>query len=72
MRAAMIVEADPVTDGAGRMLDAVEALAVDALLLQSADYALDHAVLLRAVRRDELLLQAVAFDQGGVFPTGEE
>lgn len=72
MWAAMVVEADPVADGAGRMLDAVEALAVDALLFQRPDDAFDHAVLLRAVWRDELLLQAVAFDQGGVFPTGED
>jgi hypothetical protein len=38
MRAAMVVEADSVTDGEGRMLDAVEALAVNALLLQRADH----------------------------------
>ena len=63
MWAAGVVEADPVTDGAGRVLDAVEALAVDALLLQRADHALDHAVLLRAVWRDELLLQPIAADQ---------
>jgi hypothetical protein len=31
MRAVGVLEADPVTDGAGRMLDAVEALAMDAL-----------------------------------------
>ena len=68
----MVVEADPVTDGARRVLDAVEALAVDALLFQRPDDAFDHAVLLRAVWRDELLLQAVAFDQGGVFPTAED
>src|SRR5690242_20966752 len=42
-----------------------------ALLLESADQALDHAVLLRAVRRDELLLQAVAAYQRGVAAAGE-
>lgn len=63
MRALVVVEADPVPDGARGVLDAVEALAVDALLLQRPDNALDHAVLLRAVRRDELLLQPVAADQ---------
>lgn len=52
MRAAMVVEADPVADGAGDMLDAVEALAMDALLFQGPDQAFDHAVLLRTVRRD--------------------
>jgi hypothetical protein len=39
---------------------------VDALLLDRPDDALDHAVLLRAVRCDELLLQALAADQGGI------
>ena len=71
MRALVVVEADPVADGAGRVLDAVEALAMDALLFQRPDYAFDHAVLLRAVWRDELLLQAVAPDQGGVAAAGE-
>nr|WP_232520667.1 AAA family ATPase [Rhodobacter sp. CZR27] len=72
MRAAMVVESDPVADGACRVLEAVEALAVNALLLQGPDHALDHAVLLRAMRGDELLLQAVAADEGRVFATGEE
>jgi hypothetical protein len=37
MRASVVVEADPVADGACRVLDAVEALAVNALLLQRPD-----------------------------------
>ena len=72
MRASGVVEADPVTDGARRVLDAVEALAMDALLFECPDDALDHAVLLRAIRRDEPLLQAVASDQGGIAAAGEE
>lgn len=47
MRAACVVELDPVSDGAGGVLDALEAVAVNALLLQRPDDALDHAVLLR-------------------------
>ena len=66
MRATVVVEADPVTDDAGRVLDAVEALAVNALLLQRADHALNHSDLLRAVRRYELLLQTTAADQRGI------
>ena len=62
MRAAVVVEADPVTDDAGRVLDALEAMAMNALLLERADHPLDHAVLLRAVRGDELLLEPVAAD----------
>ena len=57
MWSSVVVEADPVGDGAGRVLNAVEALAMDALLFERPDHALDHAVLLRAVRRDELLTQ---------------
>lgn len=60
MRAWVIVEADPVADRAGRVLDAVE------------DDPLDHAVLLRAMRHDELLLQPIATDQGCSAPTGED
>ena len=67
-----VVEADPVADGACRVLDAVEALAMDALLFQRPDHAFDHAVLLRAMRRDELLLQAIASDQRGVAAAGED
>ena len=47
MRAAVVVEADPVTDDAGRVLDVLEAMAMNALLLERADNPLDHAVLLR-------------------------
>ena len=72
MRAAVVVEADPVTDGACRVLDAVEAVAMNALFFQCPDHTLDHAVLLRAMWRDELLLQAIASDQSSVAPTGEE
>ncbi len=62
MRASGVVEADPVTDGACRVLDAVEPLAMDALFFDRADDALDHAVLLGAMWGDELLLQAIAAD----------
>lgn len=72
MRAAVVVEADPVTDDAGRVLDALEAMAMNTLLLERADAPLDHAVLLRAMRGDELLLQAIAADQGREVAAGEE
>ncbi len=60
MRAPAVVELDPFADHAHRVLLAFEAMTVHALLLQRPDHALDQAVLLRAVRRDELLAQAVA------------
>ncbi|MPL92846.1 hypothetical protein SDC9_38968 [bioreactor metagenome] len=71
MRAAVVVEGDPVADDAGRVLDALEAVAVDALLLERADQALNHAVLLRAVRRDELLTQAIATNQSREVAAGK-
>lgn len=63
MRPAVVVEADPVADDAVGVLDALEAVPVNALLLERPDDALDHAVLLRAMRGDELLFQAIAADQ---------
>ena len=64
MRAAVVVVTDPVTDDAVCVLDAFEAVPVNALLLERPDNALDHAVLLRTMRGDGLLFQAIAADQG--------
>ena len=55
-----------------RVPGVVEALAMDVLLFERLDGALDHAVLLRAMRRGELLLHAIAADQGGASPSGED
>lgn len=66
-----IIELDPVADGAGSVLDALEAMAVNALLFQRPDDALDHAVLLWAMRSDELLPEAVALGRGRVMAAGE-
>jgi len=52
----VVVECDPVTDCAAGVGKALEALAVNALLFEGSDQPLNHAVLLRAVGRDELLL----------------
>lgn len=54
-----------------RMLLAPEAVPRHALLLDRADHALDQAVLLRTVRRDELLVEAVAAHQTRLVATGE-
>jgi hypothetical protein len=67
-----VAKADPVADGTVRVLNAVEPLAMDALFFDLADHALDHAVLLRILGRDELLLQAIALDQRRVFVAGED
>ncbi len=72
MRATVVVEGNPVTDVAHRMLDGFETVAMHVLLLQRADEAVDHAVLLGTVGRDELLFQAVAADKGGEVVAGED
>lgn len=43
-----------------------------ALLLNRSYQLLHHAVLLRRVRADELLLQTIAIHRSGVSPTGED
>jgi hypothetical protein len=53
------------------MCQTFETLAMDALLFQGSDQPLHHAVLLRTMGRDELLAQAVTFDQG-VLPRSED
>ena len=72
MWAPEVVELDPVTQHAHRMLLGLEAVPVGALLLQGSDEPLDHAVLLRAVRGDEFLLQAIAAHQTRVMAAGED
>lgn len=46
-------------------------MSVDALLLEGPNDAFDHAVLLRTVRRNKLLLQAVTSDELSECQTGK-
>ena len=71
MWALLVVEPDPVTQYTAGVLQGFEPVPVGTLLLDRADDPLDHAVLLRAVWGDELLLQAVASDQTGIAAAGE-
>lgn len=59
----MIVEVGPIPNCSCYMSKAFKAIPVDALLLQGPNDAFDHAVLLRTVWRNELLLKAIAFDE---------
>lgn len=72
MRSAVVVELDPVGNHSAGVLLAFKSMSMGALHIKRSDQALDHAVLLRAVRRDELLAQAVAFDQAGKAEAGED
>ena len=62
----MVIKAYPVANHATGMLQGFEAVAMCTLLFQRPDHPLDHAILLWAVRRDELLAQPVAAHQRGV------
>lgn len=64
MRPAVVIKMDPITDHPAGMLQCFKPLPMDALLFQRPDHSLDHAVLLRAMRRDELLFKPIASDQG--------
>ncbi len=63
-----VVKADPFSDHTGGVLLSFEAMTMHALLFQGPDYAFDHPVLLRAVRRDELLAKVVAAHHPRVSP----
>jgi len=69
--ALVVVKANPVTNDPTDMLQTFKSMAVCALLLEFLNNPLDHPDLLRAVGRDEFLLQPVAFDQGRVAAAGE-
>ena len=51
----VVVEADPLCDDTRGVLLGFEAVTMNTLLFQRPDNPFDHAVLLRAVRGDELL-----------------
>ncbi len=67
-----VVEADPFADDTRSVLLVFKAMAMYALLFQRSDYALDHVVLLRAVRRNELLATTVAAHDPRICLRGED
>lgn len=71
MRSAVVVELDAVADHEHGVALGLEAVSMHALLLQRPDQALNHPVLLWAVRGDERLLQAIAPYQPRADATGE-
>lgn len=72
MGALVVVPTDPACNHAAGVLQGFEPVVVDALVFERSDHTLDHAVLLRAVRGDELLLQTIASDQRRVAAAGED
>ncbi len=67
----MVVEPDTVGNHPADVRQTFKAVSMRALLFQCTNHPLHHAVLLRRVRRDELLLQTVAFHQRGVAAAGK-
>ena len=57
MRPTDVVPLDPLLGGRLRFCEGVKGMLPNTLLLQAAEESLDDAVLLRRVRRDELLRQ---------------
>jgi len=55
MRPAVVIKMDPITDHSTSVLQCFKPLPMDALLSQGSDHPLHHAVLLRAMRRDEVV-----------------
>jgi hypothetical protein len=55
MRPAVVIKMDSITDHPAGMLQGFKPLPVDALLFERPDHPLNNAVLLGAMRRDELL-----------------
>jgi len=68
----VVVEADPFSDDARGVFLSIEAVTMHTLLFQSPDNALDHAVLLWAVRGDELLSKPITAHETRVGPRGED
>src|SRR5262249_19511546 len=60
----LVVPTDPPPHRAAGLGEAREAVLPDALFLQAAEEAFDHPVLLRRVRRDEFLAQALVPTRG--------
>ena len=68
----VVVEPNPVSNDSAGVLQGLESVAMHALVFERADHSLHHAVLLWAVGRDELLLQAIALDQRRVAAACED
>ncbi len=71
MRPPGVVKADPFSDDTRGVLLGFKAMTMYALLFQRSDHALDHAVLLGAVRRNELLPETITAHEARVGPRGE-
>lgn len=72
MRTPVAVKQYPIANHASGVLLGFEATPMRALLLQGPDDPLHHPILLRTMRRDELLPQSVAAHQARVVAAGKD
>lgn len=72
MEPTVVVEADPLCDATRGVLLGFEAMTMYALFFQCSDDPLDHAAVLRAVRRDELLSEPVTACEARIGPRVED
>ena len=68
----VVIEADPLCDDTRGVLLGFYAVTMNALLFQRPDDPFDHAVLLRAVRGDELLSKPITAHEARIGPRGED
>ena len=66
-----VVETAPLCDDTRGVLLGFNAMTMNALFFQGPNDALDHAVMLRAVRRDELLPETITAHEARVGPRGK-
>ncbi len=59
----LVVPLDPVPNDPPRVLKGLERVLPDTLLFRAPKKSFDHPVLLRRIRRDELLLQTISHDR---------
>jgi len=71
VRLVEVVKVSPVTNDSAGVLQGLKAVTVHVLLLHNADYSVHHPILFRRLRRDEFLLQPIAFDQCHIAAAGE-
>ena len=69
MGSAIIKEVDSISDCSCRVLKAFKAMPMQALLFKCTNDTFNQSILLRTVRRYELLFQAITSDETGVIAT---
>jgi hypothetical protein len=70
MQPTAVIKMNLITDHSAGMLQCFKPMPVDALFFEGPNHSFDHAVLLRAMRSDELLFQPIASEGASFFRAG--